>query len=107
MNSKAIERMKNLHSLLSELKAVAQQRDGERINELAERYQVAAAALLQTPVDSQDPVVISEFTQLSENINRLQEEISALASPWMDDLRILLRENRKGQAINATYRSEP
>lgn len=100
-------RLRDLHALVVELKHAADQRNGEQIAILVERYDALSAELVQQPLAAESPADAAELTRLANEIMALQVEIQQLAAPWMDDLRILLRENRKGQAVNATYRTEP
>jgi hypothetical protein len=100
-------RLRDLHALVVELKQAADQRNGEQIGALVERYHALAAELVQQPLTAENPAEKAELTRFANEIMALQVEIEQLAAPWMDDLRILLRESRQEKAVNATYRTEP
>lgn len=100
-------RLRDLHALVVELKQAAEQRNGEQIGALVDRYAALSAELVQGPLAPAGAEDAAELSRMANEIIALQVEIQQLAAPWMDDLRILLRENRQGQAVNATYRTEP
>ena len=104
MEQSLLDCMKQMLALLNQLDSVVKQRDGERIVEVIDEYRAISLRLQQTPLEKDEMAAIDECRQLSEDINRIQNEILVAAAPWMDDIRILLRENRTGQAVNAAYR---
>lgn len=96
-----------LNEVVGQLSDAVRHRDGDRIVELTERYRAISETLFKHPLDSTDAADAEMFGKLSAEVLKQQAEIQTLAFPWMDDLRLLLRENKNGQAINAAYRTEP
>lgn len=107
MSAHQAARLRDLHALVGELRRAAADRNGEEIGALVERYGAIAGDLTSAPLAAANPGEVAELTRLSNEIMALQVEIQELVAPWLDDLRILLRENRQGQAVSATYRTEP
>lgn len=107
MGTAAREILERVHALAGQIKTAVECRDGERMIELVAEYQAIAELMLQTPLRATDNAEQSLQKQLAEDVIALQREITQLAGPWLDDLRILLRENKKEQNLNATYRTEP
>jgi DNA-binding transcriptional regulator YbjK len=85
--------LRELAAVTADMLVAAQERDGDRIAGLEERYLAAPA----------DPDA-DEVALLSREILDRQRALEAQFRPWMDDLRVLFRERRNEQALAATYR---
>lgn len=82
----------------------ARVREGDVLAELDVRYTRLSNALVTLPQvtpESPDAVVIAHLTR--ELLQR-QEEIGLLVRPWMDDMRVLFRENNNKKALSAAYK---
>jgi len=107
MTGQSLATLEQLKTLGRQLRLAAEQRDGENLPGLVDKYLEVSASVLNSPSDNGNQSEAQQWKALAIEVLQLQSEIEHLASPWMDDLRILLRENRQGQALSNTYRSEP
>lgn len=107
MNDQYSDPLDRLKALVGQVKLAAERRDGEALPELVSAYLDASAAVINAPSVTGNPDAVVLWRQRATEVLQLQRDVEQIASPWMDDLRILLRENRKGQALSNTYRAEP
>ena len=96
--------LRELATVLDELVVAAQVRDGEALADLVTRYRVASDRLAAFPLATPGDPDATEIARLSREVLGRQATLETGVAPWMDDLRILLRERRAEAALAATYR---
>jgi hypothetical protein len=96
--------LEELAALTSEMLSAAEVRDEEAISRLGERYYVLSDEIVDLPLASADDPAADRIRELSELIVKRQCEIEAAVAPWMDDMKIIFREQRNERALAAAYR---
>lgn len=93
-----------LAALTAEMLVAAQARDEDALLSLDARYRTASAALLALPPAVAGDPDAARIAALAEQIVERQRAVETLVGPWMDDLRVLLRERKNERAL-AAYRN--
>lgn len=98
-----LSRLQVLADLTERMLVAAEARDGERLVELAEAYRSDADSLLLLPQATAKDPAGSEIAELARTILERQQALKALIHPWMDDMRVIFRENSNKKALSAAY----
>jgi hypothetical protein len=97
--------LRELAAVTAEMLTAAQERDGDRMLGLDERYRAASACLTALPLATQADPDATEVARLSRDILDRQQVLETHFRPWMDDLRVLFRERRNEAALASAYRT--
>ena len=97
--------LRALLAIASEMLLAAQARDSETLADLDFRYQQHTDALSALPPSQPGDADGELIASLSQQVLQRQTEVESLIHPWMDDLRVLFREQRAERALAATYRN--
>jgi hypothetical protein len=97
--------LRELAAVTAEMLTAAQERDGDRIAGLDERYRTASECLSALPLARPADADAAEVARLSREILERQQVLETHFRPWMDDLRVLFRERRNEAALASAYRT--
>lgn len=96
--------LEELATLTGEMLSAAAARDDETMSRLGERYQALSDEIVDLPLASPADPAAARIRELSELIVKRQSAIEAALAPWMDDMKIIFREQRNERALAAAYR---
>lgn len=93
-----------LADLLQEMQAAAEVRDSDRLDALQAAYRLTSTQLAALPLATPDDPDAGQIAQLARQILERQAALESLTQPWMDDLRLIFREQRNEEVLASAYR---